>query len=97
MTLRDFFRTMTTSIETPIFKTTRDLTVETFVWVAGCSPTQQPKTFIIPEGTEILYSGYSNFGDGHSVRPANPRQILGGKNASLRWFRCNYSDMEISS
>lgn len=80
----------------PVFITTEDMTVDTYVWFFGNSPRTELKQFTIPKGTELIVCDYSNFGDGYSMKPLHPRRVFNGLNLSHRWFRCPYASMEFS-
>jgi len=79
----------------PVFITTEDLTVDTYIWFFGNSPHTELQQFTIPKGTKLIVCDYSNFGDGYSMKPLNPRKVFKGKNLSRRWFRCPYTSMEF--
>ena len=79
----------------PVFKTNKELKVDTYVWFIGTSPYNDKKQYTIPEGTLLIVHPYSNFGDGYSMRPLHPRKIFKGKGSMNRWFKCLFSDMEF--
>lgn len=69
----------------PIFKTKRDLRVETYIFRVCENPYANPEMRTIPAGTHIVRSHFSNFGTGHSMSRVKGR----------RWFRVEYEDMEL--
>lgn len=91
MDIQQFFRHMHVS---PIFRTTRELTVETKIFVAGNAPFD-PQTEVIPAGTELRVNAYSNFGYGYSMTPLQPRKVFKGVKRDQRFFVCPYDAMEF--
>lgn len=94
MDISEFFKEKHVTTR-PIFITTEDVTVDTYVWYFGNSPYMHKEVFTIPKGTELIVSEYSNFGDGYSMKPISPRKVFKGKHLTHRWFRCDYSKMEF--
>ena len=75
----------------PEFVLTKNIAVDTYVWVIGHSPYENKSTKVsIPKGTILIRCSYSNFRDGHSMSFAKPKR--GQKNI---WFKVKYSDMEL--
>lgn len=91
MDMQTFFKHLHVS---PIFRTTRELTLPTMVWRAGEAP-KDTKTFMIPAGTLLRVNGYSNFGTGYAMSPRNPAKVFSGKDRMVRFFNCPYDAMEF--
>ena len=95
MDIHEFFHEV--NIKTrPIFVTTEEMTVSTFVWNYGSIPEAYEQVFTIPVGTELVLSGVGNFGTGYAMNLLHPRKVFTGLHATRRWFKCPYESMKFS-
>jgi hypothetical protein len=67
----------------PVFITTQELLVNTYVWRSCYNPYLEEKVYRIPKGTEITSRALSAFGYGYSMQLVKPGKIFKGKRKKL--------------
>lgn len=79
----------------PVFKTTRELTLKNWQWLAGSAPADE-QTHTIPAGTEITINSYSANDESYSKGSSTTRMVFKGMPRAInRFFYIPYDAMEF--